>query len=323
MKIKAWVKIALAFGMCLFLVNSASAAQYILGVDGSNWTNPAVWTTPGNGTLPGIADTAYIRGDRTVTIDSDVGSIFNFYIGDSASFGQTGTVNITGGKLVSVNGSTTVRSAVGRPLNGAMGYLNLSGGTLQMGAASGTNVLHIGVDTATTNHTTGIFSISGTGNFNGRLLVGSAISGDSGDKVRILGSSATIGTTSTSGNALEVRASGILEFIFDATGISTMDYGASQVGGTASFATGSQILIDGAAYTGGSNTFTLIRAGVLSAATTPTIVLTNFAEGTTYSYNTTLDTLTVTTAAIPEPATIGMVGLGAIALMIFRRQMRK
>ncbi len=277
----------IALALLLTSVQGVFAALVVLDTDNSNWSNPAAWS---GDILPGASDTAIIRNQDTVTIDSDVDPVLNFYIGDTATYQQTGTVNIVSGKLVSLSGGTA-RSAVGRPASGSVGFLNLSGGTLQMGAVSGgTNVLNIGVDTAGVS-STGIFTISG-GTFDGRLLVGSAISGDAGDKVRVVGSSATIGTTSTLGNALEVRASGRMEFIFDATGISTMNYGTSGNGGTVSFAAGSSILVDGAAYTGGSAVFNLITAGLLGTKNA-TVTLTNFPVGTMYDWNTAYDTLSI------------------------------
>ena len=158
-----------------------------------------------------------------------------------------------------------------------------------MGSA-GENVLNVGLDTSSA-HSTGVLTIN-AGTFSGRLLVGSAEASDSGDKVTIHGASATIGTTSTIGNALEVRASGTLEFKFDTSGISTMDYGTSGSGGVATFAAGSQVVIDGAAYTGDTATFNLITAGTLGSENA-TVSLVNFAEGTTYDWDQTTDILSV------------------------------
>lgn len=285
-----------------------------------NWSVATNWSSAA--AVPGVADEAYIREGRTAIISSDVGVISNFFIGDNSTTYGTGTGIVTiaaGGKLV----VSSDGAQLGRQAAGAVGILNLNGGSLQIGDATGNMRMYVGLDTATAGkNPAGFFNIN-SGTFNGRLLVGSTgIAGATADKVTINGSTATIKSTSTAGNVLEVRQTGILNFIFDATGISTMDYGASGVGGTTTFSVGSQIIIDGSAYTGGSNTFTLIKAGTLGTKNC-TVVLTNFANaGATYSWDQTADTFTVTTA-VPEPATIGMVGLGAIALMLFRRRMRK
>lgn len=288
-EIKRWMKKLLLAGICLLLAGNASALNAILNTDGSTWSN-SVWT--GVSTYPGSADTAFIRGSRTVTVDSDVGSVRAFYIGDAVSYdGGTGAVNIvSGGSLTSLTTSTTARSALGRyNTDGAVGHMNISGGTLNMGNA-GETILYVGVDTPSAN-VTGNLTISG-GTFNGRLLVGSNESGDFGDNVIVDGASATIGTASTVGNALEVRASAKLTFKFDATGISTMHYGTSGSGGIVSFATGSQIVVDGAAYTGGDATFNLITAGQLGTENC-LISLINLPAGTTYSWDQTADILSV------------------------------
>ncbi len=286
----SWVKVSLA--VILLMAGNASAANAILNTDGSAWSN-SVWT--GITGYPGSSDIAYIRNGYEVTVNSDVGSVTRFHIGDAA---VSGTINIVAdGSLTSTTASDTLRSDLGRGTkDGSAGYMNISGGTLKMGNTGG-NVLNIGLDAASA-HSTGILTIS-AGAFNGRLLVGSSEAGDSGDQVTITGASAIIGTASTIGNALEVRASGTLEFKFDAVGISTMDYGTSGSGGVATFAAGSQIVIDGSAYTGGAAAFNLITAGTLGAENA-TVSLINFAEGTTYDWNNTTDVLSV--HVVPNPA---------------------
>ncbi len=227
----------LAAVMCLVSANNVSALSYVWNVSTGSWANPASWNL-NNGLIPGVADTAFVRNNQNATIDSDVGTIVTFNVGEATA---NGTITITnGGKLVTSSASVVV----GRPAAGttSTGYVNQVGGTLQIGGAAGDGVMQIGVNGATTP-CTGILTVSG-GTFTGRLLVGSAVAGDSGDKVRIIGDAGIIGATSITGSALEVRASGSLEFVFDATGISTMDYGASGVGGTATFSDGSSIIIN-------------------------------------------------------------------------------
>lgn len=309
--------IACAAVLAAMAGQTAFGLSCVFNKDYSDWSIATNWA---NGVVPGVADEAYIRQGRTAVISSDVGVISNFFIGDNATTYGTGTGIVTiaaGGKLV----VSSDGAQLGRQAAGAVGILNLNGGTLQIGDSTGSGRMYVGLDTTAGKNPAGFFNING-GTFNGRLLVGSTgQTGSTADKVTINGSTATIKSTSTAGYALEVRQTGTLNFIFDATGISTMDYGASGVGGSTTFGTGSQIIIDGSAYTGGSNTFTLIKAGTLGAKNC-TVVLTNFANaGATYSWDQTADTFTVTTA-VPEPATIGMLGLGTIAILFFRRQMR-
>ncbi len=289
---KIWMKVSLV--AILLMAGNASAANAILNADGSTWSN-SVWT--GVSGFPSSADVAYIRNGYEVTVDSDVGSVTRFHVGDISA---AGTVNIVaGGSLTSTTTSSSLRSDLGRGTkDGSVGNMTISGGTLNMGSA-GENVLNVGLDTSSA-HSTGGLTIS-AGAFSGRLLVGSAEVGDSGDKVTIHGASAILGTASTIGNALEVRASGTLEFKFDEAGISTMDYGTSGSGGVATFAAGSQIIIDGAAYTGGAATFNLITAGTLGTENA-VVSLVNFADGTTYDWNKTTDALSVN--VVPKPADI-------------------
>ncbi len=279
--------IAIILAFSSMAVQNGMAASDIFSVANGDWADPDSWSL---GYVPGAADTAFLRQGRTANISTDVGSITTFNIGDNAvSYPPgTGTLNINNGKLVvSSDGN------LGRATLGSIGILNLNGGTLQVGDATGSMRIMVGLDATPDKFTQGLLNISG-GTFIGRLLIGSTgVAGATNvDMVTISGSTATIGCTSTSGSALEVRETGKIKFVFSATGISTMDYGASGVGGTATFVAGSQIIVDGAAYTGGDATFDLIKAGVLGTQNA-TVTLTNCNAGTTYSWNTTTDILSV------------------------------
>lgn len=259
-------------------LNSAWALSIVALAEGGNWADKGTWK---QNDLPESADTAFIRGGAMLTIDSRVNDIAVLYLGDS---GAAGTLDILdGGKLV-LNKS----SFVGRQKSGADGYLNLKGGLLQVGDDNGSLSLMIGVDTAA-DSVTGCFTISG-GEFVGRLLVGSAIPEDAGgDILRIVGSKAQIGNNSPVGQfSLEVRESGTVEYIFDAEGISGMEF--KEI---ATFRPTAKILVDGAAYTGGSETFTLLKAATISPKA-PQITLKNFPEGTTHKWDASKDEFTVT-----------------------------
>ncbi len=272
--------IALAGVIALLIpAQSAWALSAVLSKDNATWSDSTVWSTD---VVPGGGDSAFIRQGYTVTVDSDVGSVIKMYIGDLATYGSSGTVNIVdGGKLVSSGASQ-----IGRQKNTAYGELNLSGGLFQSGDSAGSQALWIGVDTASVD-STGIFTISG-GTFVGRMILGSAVAGDSGDKLRIIGSTATIGNTSTTGQfSLEVRASGTIEWVFDKDGGSGMDFRE-----VATFPLGSSITVDGSAYTGPAQTFTLLRAATISSVA-PSITLTGFAAGATYKWDSVNDVFTV------------------------------
>lgn len=281
-----------------FSVSSASAATYVWGTIDGVWSNAAGWTT--GGIIPGSSDLATIRGGKTVTVDYIAPVNSAVFIGENFTTG-TGTVNVIAGKL------ETSRLEIGRRSIGGAGWLNISGGTVLFTGAAGTEV-SIGGEVAG-KHTEGHLNISG-GTLTGSLGIGSAIAGDSNDTMTVIGNAATI-----TGVNLNLYASGTLDFIFGAAGISTMAYS-----GTFSNYTGSTIIIDGSAYTGGANTFDLITAGTLTAQNS-TVILTNFANTATLNWGT--EPGIVSVSIIPEPATIGMLGLGTLAIILFRRRMAK
>lgn len=278
------------------MVQYTLAGSEVLNVAGA-WETASNWSL---GTVPAAADTVFIRVGREATISSDVGSITSFNLGDNyGAPPYTGTLTINSGKLVvSADGA-----CVGRQAQGAIGTLNLNGGTLQIGDATGSQRLFVGLDT-TAKATQGFFNING-GTFIGKMIVGSSsVTGAVPDTLTINGSSAAIGCTS-SGTVLDVRETGTIKFIFDSTGVSVMDYGSSGNGRTVTFATGSQIIIDGAAYTG-DGTFSLIKAGTLGTAATPTVILTNCVAGSTYSYNTTTDIFSV---SLKSPKSLKLISI--------------
>ncbi len=254
-------------------VLSASGGWHV----GSNWNR---------GQTPSDINNVYIRDGLTATVSTDVGTVQRFYLGDNATTYPpgTGTLTISGGKLI----SALTAAQVGRQNTpGAFGRLNLSAGLLQLGAA-GDLVLNIGVDTATAG-VTGEVVVCG-GELRGRILLGSSgVSGATADRLRIQGSSATLGSTAA-GLGLDVAATGTLEFIFDASGVSPLNYPA----GTARFQSGSHIVVDGAGYTGGAGNFVLLQC--VSFDGTPTIDLQNFPAGTTSTWSTATGTFTVAVA---------------------------
>jgi hypothetical protein len=293
---------------------SAFAADIGWGGGTDNWSNTNAWTGLA---LPGSGDTAFIN-NGTATINSDVGTVQAFHLGFNN--GNTGTLNMSGGKLVaSLNDSYVGRSST----SNSFGIFNMSGGTLQLGDATGSKRLIIGLDAASAPKT-GTVTIDG-GTFIGRFLVGSSsIAGATRDTLTINGDAAIIGATFTDGTAggnygLEMRSTADLRFNFNASGISGMTFTDD-----AKFSATSTILVDGSAYTGGSNTFTLINAAsfyLLSGGATPVITLTNFANTASYNFDAANGNFTV--SVIPEPATLGLFMLSGGFLMVLRHHLRK
>ncbi len=273
--------------------NAASIVVRAIGGEGI-WSETNIWSAA---VVPKTGDNVFIRNGGIVTLNSIAATnIGNITIGEANA--SSGTLKIVTGGYLQLTGSVAV--AKSSQVNG-IGILEINGGTF---VKNGDIVVGSG-------GATGLVSIS-SGTLSGSLKLGSASATfDANDKFRIVGSTANIsGAAYTAGNG------SITEFIFDAAGISSMI-----ISGTTRFFDGAQIVIDGAAYAGGAQTFNLISGGTLATTTMPTISLINFAEGTTYDYNAGTDILSVT--VVPEPATIGMVGLGALAMLAIRRYTRK
>jgi len=265
------------------------------------WTAGENWN---NDQPPSETNVVYIRSGLTASIGYDVGMIRRFYLGDNATTYPpgTGTLNIlSGGRLVT---SLDVPE-VGRGVPGAIGNLNLTGGLLQLGSSSN-YVLKVGVD-STGEAVTGNVTISG-GEFCGRFQVGSSgVSGATPDLLRIVGSGATIGSPAT-GTGLDLRASGTVEYVFDAGGVSGMSF----LSGAGVFNTNAHIVVNGADYEGGAATFELLRCASFSGK--PIITLENFPPGASYQWNTASGSFTVTMEPVTPPTLEYAVSGGVLEL---------
>lgn len=253
---------------------------------GGSWAKGANWT---QGQPPSDINSVYIRSGLSATLTTDAGAIAQFYLGDNSTKYSPGSgfLNIfSGGKLVTTNDSSVGRQNA----FGAEGELNLFGGLLQLGDLTGNCVLKIGVDN-TTAPVGGRTIISG-GEFRGRILLGSTgISNVLPDQLRIVGDTAIIGSTATTGPGLEVGDSGAVEYVFNASGVSCMNFSQN----TGVFHSGSAIIVDGAAYKGGAADFTLLQCASLSGI--PEIILQNCPDGTVYEWSAGSGAFTVFMAA--------------------------
>lgn len=272
---------------CMIFAGIFSTAQaathYYFQPASGNWNVATNWDL---GAMPTGDAYAHIESSKIATISSTVDQINRAQIGTTSG---TGTLNVVTGGWINTVGSTEVgRMAV---VN-SVGYMNVSGGYYRSGATAGSQYLKVGVDAAG-KLATGILTISG-GTVESKLMIGSAgIAGATADKMRIEGNTATIFSTqsTSSGSGLIVGDSGTVEFVFNSAGISGLTFNAAD----ASFSTGSQIIVDGTAYTGGAQTFTLIDATTFTNGT-PTITVTNFGAGTTYNWDAANGNFTVTAA---------------------------
>lgn len=273
--------VSLAFtGRAANVIFSASASQTADWANTNNWAGSA---------LPGPGDSVFIRGGRSASVTSDVGRVQRFYLGDSSSYGFTGTLVVAaGGKLA----ADAYDSYVGRSTtSNAVGWLYMTGGSLQIGDTNGCLTLTVGLDSPA-KPIAGTAVISG-GTVRCCFLVGSSsVDGALPDLLQVVGDTADIACTSnnpTGFYGLEVRQSGTLKWVFNATGASCLNY----KGLRGKFNLNPKLIVDMAKYRGAPKTFKLLDC--YSFDTTPSITLTNCPAGTTYNWNTASGDFTVTT----------------------------
>jgi PEP-CTERM motif len=284
---------------------SASAATRVATTSG-NWAE-VIWN---NGTgLPGstTTDIALIRVNRTITLNTNVNQpagISTLMLGDSS---DTATLNIENGAALTVTGNLEgIR--LGAYTNTTT-TINMSGGTITTGSL----LLNGGAGNTGSSAT---FNFSGGSFQTGATSVGYTTAGGTTGVLNVIGSTGTM-----SGTSLAVNLLGTVKFTLDTVGVNALSYS-----GAATFATGSIINIDGTSYTGSGGLITLIDAGSLvgNLANINTAI-TGFGAG--YSTNLVWDSangnLLLNVAAIPEPHTYALLGLGTLLIMAARRRAAK
>ncbi len=170
--------------------SNAVAASRIFNATEGDWSVGTNWNSPG--TVPGVDDVAFVRGNRTANVTSNVGAISGLTVANnSAGLGQ---VNLQAGSALTVSGN----SVIGAIASGT-GVLNVNGGLF---TASGTTILgNIASSIGTLSVASGTFSSSAP------LVVGS-VAGGTGN-VTVSGGNLTAGiTTIGSGGAGTVTVSG-------------------------------------------------------------------------------------------------------------------
>lgn len=288
-------------------------ATTVAGSEGADITNDAYLNISG-GTFVGQGVTlggASLGGSLQVSGGSATVSTLTV----ASAAGGVGNISVTGGSLAVTTSGYDLY--LGGRVDGGVttGSLILSSGTVRIGDASGNGRLMLGSSNGATQTIHSSATISG-GVYTGRFLIGTGAGNGTGDGVlTIQGSAATIGSTSTD-RGLELRSSGRIIFQLDATGISTLDYQNANV----SFSNGGDLWIDGTSYTGGNQTFTLIRAASFTNGDLSYIdeSITGFSESL-YTTNLFFDidnTLKLTVTAVPEPATLALLGLGFALVLL-------
>jgi len=259
-----------------------SAGSLFIGVQGN-----ASYTLSGGSILASNNFTVASGAGSVATLTQSGGSIA---VGSAvANSGQTfvgqggtGTFNLSGGTLKSTSFS------IG-PNAGSSGTVNQTGGTIDLlTGPAGAGSMTIG------SLGTGVYSISNGAlqAVNLTIMVSSNLTGIG--TLNVAGSSAIDCT-----GQLTLGSNGVINVAFRTNGVAQMNFTGA---GTNTFDVGSQINVDGSAYTGGPGSFTLID-GVLFDGT-PTITLTNFALGATYLWDTNNGNFTVTVGTVVAPPTL-------------------
>jgi hypothetical protein len=114
--------------------------------------------------------------------------------------------------------------------------------------------------------------------------------------------------------ALTAGANSIFQFLFDETGVSTIDAGSLTIDNSAT------LFIDGTDYSGGNASFTLFDATITDSFSNVTV---NGFGTLDIDYTLTQTDSAITLNVIPEPATFGLMGLGSVALFVARRRLAK
>jgi len=273
---------------------TAEAASIVYDNPTGNWTTADNWNPK---QLPVAADSVFIRMDRNVTVNSNVGSITTVYLGQN-TYGGTLTLESGGSLAVSANFEVM-----------RQGNYNNIGGTLAMNGGSLTvaSTLFVGVGGANTAGTSsGTANISG-GTLNAAITVGSTL-GTSIGYFNVIGTTAAI-----SGSTFAVNSSGRIAFAFGATGVSALNYT------TANFASGSLFSVDGSLYTGPGGDIKLVDSNSLAWNVQPGgLSITGF-NGYTTELLTANNDVILRLTAVPEP-TPPMLALAALPFLGCRRR---
>ncbi len=273
----------------MLAVQTGYSATTWTGAIDTNFANAGNWS---NG-LPGETEqSAVIDNGGTVTLTSAYTATLtygltisgNSTLNASAAFTATG-LNIQNTGTVNLTGGafTLPKTSVNNNGVGAAGILNISSG--------------------------GLLNISGGNHiFNERSTVNGTF--------RVTGSTSTISLNQIG------TATGTFDFVFDASGVSTVD-------GNLNFPwlniAGASVTIDGTTYTGGNASFTLFNsqsAGAMPSSYTVTGLGT---QGVDYTIAVTDNPNggandTVILNVIPEPSTAALLGLAGLSLLLPRKR---
>ena len=222
----------------------------------------------------------YNLSGGTVNASQDTGFLTVGSFGDG-----TGTFNITGGTYNAGSGASAsaISAIVGE--SGA-GTVNLSGGSF-----NATANVHFGAN----DGAAGVFNVIGsdaTADFGGDLLIG------------------------LNGDGVDTTALGTLSFTADADGVSTVNV-AGEV--NLSSADGDFLIVDLTSYTGPYADILLVDGSSVSGEFTGLVQGSVVPTGGTDVYTIDYTGGDVYLRAVPEPASLGLIGLAGLALVRRRR----
>jgi hypothetical protein len=339
--------IRIIFAVCFAVVGSVSAVNRWTQVDGE-WHSPATWGGATSVAIPKSTDWALVT--NTVSV-----SVTTYEALDRLSVGKSGA---SGAVTVGAGGALApaTTSAIG---DGGTGLLTLDGGSfLSSGTAYagyssiGDIVINSGTFTAAENlnvargYSANYASASGSslmiqgGTVSVNNLLGMGVNGQANGSITVAGGTLNVanglildqGTFTVDGSdssitlaknvaaaQLDIRANATVRFLFDSQGISTIGFDEK----TLELYDGASIVVDGSLFSGDAGLYTLLDCGAFAATGTnrfSNVSISGFDayEGAELQYND-LDG-TVSLNVIPEPATLGMLGVSAGLLLLIRRR---
>ena len=209
------------------------------------WDNPRNWV---EGKVPEGFVRAHIPGGVTVTVDCPVNNSDCIILGEGNTKETTMYIKDRAKMKLSLlfvpSGSQT----------NSRGTVLMTGGELSVGNdKEGGGLLAIGE--GSTYSGTGRVVISG-GKFKGGLKIGSVAKNTQKGTLVIEGSKPVIQTNASGNNFMMVRPDGVLEFVLDDDGVSTMNYRGARI----YLDNGATVRVDGKNYRRGTKTIKLIEA---------------------------------------------------------------
>ena len=288
------MKMRVLTGILCLMCAGSWAINWTGGGSGDNWNFGSNW----GGTVPGSNDVAFIRLNANPFQNAQHREVARLGIGINDQVVNL-SVGANGGSLTMGN-TTGTQNSLGQHTNGTCSV------TLEGGAWTAANPTQIGGTVS--GHTdfnveAGVLTLAGAS-------IGTVVGGTAA--FNIIGDDAT-----ATGNGWTFGSGGTLSFDFDSTGVSQLDL-------TFLNANGATLDVDLTDYTGALDTFTLVDAdrdnvGQELNSVFSTVNLTEGAFAGSYvTQDLASDTISVT--VIPEPATIGLLGFGALITLVIRRR---